>query len=223
MTNKELEKRIEQQNDRQDKLDKLYQKLDKNLIDLCRSIDKLADQVEKLKQEPQHYDFKVGDRVRFNTPKTKYGKIIEIVVDIAVVQDDDGEKYSIKVEDLHSATDEPKCKFKVGDKVKVKGFNEIATVCEIEPDDEPIYYNVKFDDKDLGTTWIEESILEPCTEPQWAFTDDEKVILRNLPDEFKWIARDSDDYLAIFTTKPRKDCEYSQIIIAIFAIFTRFC
>ena len=40
--------------------------------------------------------------------------------------------------------------------------------------------------------------------PQWTFTDDEKVILRNLPEEYKWIARDKDGSLGIYFEKPLK-------------------
>lgn len=32
--------------------------------------------------------------------------------------------------------------------------------------------------------------LDLKLKPQWEFTEDEKVILRNLPDDFRWIARD---------------------------------
>ena len=41
--------------------------------------------------------------------------------------------------------------------------------------------------------------------PRWEFTEDEKVILRNLPDEFRWIARDeSDNHLYVYTLNPIK-------------------
>ena len=35
-------------------------------------------------------------------------------------------------------------------------------------------------------------------------TKDENVILRNLPEEYKWIARDESNYLFIYNTKPSK-------------------
>lgn len=35
-------------------------------------------------------------------------------------------------------------------------------------------------------------------------TEDEKVILRNLPEHFKWIARDKEGFLDIFVAKPLK-------------------
>ena len=41
--------------------------------------------------------------------------------------------------------------------------------------------------------------------PQWEFSEDEKVILRNLPDEYRWIARDDVcDGLFAYTLKPTK-------------------
>ena len=178
-----------------------------------KKLDLLENRVKALEEklESPHHEFKVGDRVRFNTPKTKYGKIIEIVIDIAVVQDDNGEKYSIKVEDLHSATAEPKCKFKVGDKViiaeKSDTHNGDIAMILSQPKTDNDWYKVGFDNGNW--TLCPEWTLEPYTELCWTFTDDEKVILRNLPDEFKWIARDSDEYLAVFTAKPRKDCKYS--------------
>ena len=47
--------------------------------------------------------------------------------------------------------------------------------------------------------------LELALKPQWEFTEDEKAILRNLPDEFNWIARDDDnDELFIYAFKPTK-------------------
>lgn len=39
-------------------------------------------------------------------------------------------------------------------------------------------------------------------------TDDEKVILRNVPEYYKWIARDKNGLICLYTNKPRK-CEYS--------------
>lgn len=39
-------------------------------------------------------------------------------------------------------------------------------------------------------------------------TDDEKVILRNVPEYYKWIARDKNGLIFLYAKKPRK-CEYS--------------
>ncbi len=40
--------------------------------------------------------------------------------------------------------------------------------------------------------------------PQWSFTEDEKVILRSLHGECNWIARDRSGYLPIFRSQPFK-------------------
>ena len=40
--------------------------------------------------------------------------------------------------------------------------------------------------------------------PQWSFTEDEKVILRNLPEEYKWIARHKSGHITIHEYKPCK-------------------
>lgn len=47
-------------------------------------------------------------------------------------------------------------------------------------------------------------IKTPVTSPQWEFTEDEKVILRNLPDEYRWIARNESDKLYFYTIKPNR-------------------
>ena len=49
-----------------------------------------------------------------------------------------------------------------------------------------------------------------CTELLWErkdepkLTEDEKVILRNLPKKYKWIARDECTYMYLYTNKPVK-------------------
>ena len=39
---------------------------------------------------------------------------------------------------------------------------------------------------------------------RWTFTDDEKVILRNLADGYDWIVRDRDGRLNVYSSKPFK-------------------
>lgn len=43
--------------------------------------------------------------------------------------------------------------------------------------------------------------------PTWEFTADEKVILRNLKDKWRWIARNADGLLLLHCGKPRKESE----------------
>lgn len=40
--------------------------------------------------------------------------------------------------------------------------------------------------------------------PTWEFTEDEKVILRNLEDKWEWIARDGDGSLRLYCVEPEK-------------------
>ena len=52
-----------------------------------------------------------------------------------------------------------------------------------------------------------------CKELLWErkdpkITEDEKVILRNLPEKYKWIARDKNGLIFLYSKKPSK-CEYS--------------
>lgn len=48
--------------------------------------------------------------------------------------------------------------------------------------------------------WLEEEYQEPIT-----LTEDEKAILRNLDKGWKWIARDKNGELYVYTDKPYKD------------------
>lgn len=49
-----------------------------------------------------------------------------------------------------------------------------------------------------------EDVILP-EEPKWTFTEDEKVILKNLPAEIKWIARDEYGNIYVFALKPMKE------------------
>lgn len=44
--------------------------------------------------------------------------------------------------------------------------------------------------------------------PQWIFTEDEKVILRNLSDKYQWIGRDEDNRLYGHALMPTKNKTY---------------
>lgn len=44
--------------------------------------------------------------------------------------------------------------------------------------------------------------------PQWSFTEDEKVILRNISEQHKWITRDKSGDITIYSTKPYKSNGY---------------
>ena len=40
------------------------------------------------------------------------------------------------------------------------------------------------------------------------FTDDEKMILKNMPKQYKWIARDKNGELTLYENKPERDLFY---------------
>ena len=49
--------------------------------------------------------------------------------------------------------------------------------------------------------WLNAEYVE---QPKWKFTEDEKAILRNLPENYKWIARDSDGNIFVYEDRLRK-------------------
>lgn len=122
--------------------------------------------------------------------------------------------------DIH-AKDEPheitvtfKPKFKTGDKVKTLD-GEIGRI------DKCVRAGVGFDENMRAkvkylTYWVkvdhgyehwEEDGLKLYTQPdkpKWTFTEDEKVILRNLPEEYQYIVRDESGSLTVWTDKPKK-------------------
>ena len=68
-----------------------------------------------------------------------------------------------------------------------------------------------------------ELLWERKDEPK--LTEDEKVILRNLPKEYKWIARDGFGFICIFENKPDKaifGCFYSAATILPFPNLFKF-
>ena len=170
--------------------------------------------------------FKVGDKVRFTTDNGNEfeGTIYDILENKYKVLygiDFLGEEMftyiefnNIKKQKLE-IMDKSRCKFAVGDRVKQVNpaepphFGDTGTIKSIQcslykPRMQPIYM-VKFDNSS-SVQYSEqlENNLELYTEPRWTFTDDEKVILRNLPEEYKWIARDDGYGLYIYELKPRK-------------------
>ena len=64
--------------------------------------------------------------------------------------------------------------------------------------------------------WLEQEYQEPIT-----LTDDEKTILKNLPREYEWIARDKSWMLYLYFRKPLKTgtCWESESIESDFSMF----
>lgn len=156
-------------------------------------------------------EYKVGDVVVYPSGYAKLpdvGTITKIYngCDYVEVQNNfDKTLIDVAIKDIKPYT-ETKCKFNVGDKVKAVRFTAvcdgigIVTRSPLNIEEEP--YIVTFSNGNVMCVF--EQDLEPYTEPRWTFTDDEKVILRNLPKEYKWIARDKDKLLYVFFTKPIK-------------------
>lgn len=141
----------------------------------------LTNRVEKLeKEKTQNYEFKVGDRVQFKSweeMEREFG----------------ADDYGI----FTSISFIPKMEFLCGSYATIKSIDYFGRV-ELT--------NFSIPDVD-GNKWkFSLDMLKPAVnEPkQWKFTEDEKVILRNLPKEFKWIARDGNKDLYIYITKPCK-------------------
>ena len=70
-----------------------------------------------------------------------------------------------------------------------------------------------------------ELLWERKDEPKPKLTEDEKVILRNLPKEYKWIARDGFGFICVFENKPDKaifGCFYSAATILPFPKLFKF-
>ena len=57
---------------------------------------------------------------------------------------------------------------------------------------------------------LKELLWERKEKPQPKLTEDEKAILRNVPKKYKWIARDKNGLIFLFSKKPSK-CDYSWI------------
>lgn len=67
-------------------------------------------------------------------------------------------------------------------------------VCKSEWEYDDFFHNFYLSDLEYAT-------LEPV--PRWKFTEDEKAILRNLPYQYEWIARDKDrNELYAYTSEP---------------------
>ncbi len=157
-----------------------------------------------------------------------------------------------KVKELEKRLDESektKHKFKVGDRVQFKSWEEMekdfgtdtfgnikversftpemkhlcgtyATIARLNSEICKLKDFTANGETDL---WIYSlDMLKPAVdEPKWKFTEDEKVILRNVDEKYKWIVRDEDDYLCVYTGKPEKkyydkawamssSCEYKE-------------
>lgn len=133
--------------------------------------------------------------------------------------------------------------FKVGDRVRIREdlscdeeypLVEFISTMEKFKGKEAIIINVDFCQEmylinlDNGEHWWVAEMLEPIVmhdrpKEKSLLTEDERAILRNLDKEWKWIARDEDGNLHIFSKKPEKEVdEWDVFGIMNYAIFYMF-
>lgn len=167
------------------------------------------------------HKFKVGDRVQFKSWEelkeefgvTNWGYIkgtffnheTELMGKIVTIKEIDGNQVVLEEEDYHNYPLDVLKPFKKDLARKVKDLEDCVEYglngckCIIADDfDWTIDEQIK---------WHEEKLAELKAQKEkekWVFTEDEKVILRNLPEEYKWIARGMDGGLYIFMQKPIK-------------------
>ena len=73
---------------------------------------------------------------------------------------------------------------------------------------ESLYFNTNYKNSDIVIMKVYKDYT--CKELLWErkektkLTEDEKVILRSLPKEYKWIARDKNGCLYVYASKPEK-------------------
>ena len=72
---------------------------------------------------------------------------------------------------------------------------------------ESLYFNINYKNSAIVIMKVYKDYT--CKELLWErkepkLTDDEKVILRNVPYDYKWIARDIDGCLYVYESKPKK-------------------
>lgn len=63
-----------------------------------------------------------------------------------------------------------------------------------------------------------ETKTDETNDGQWTFSEDEKAILRNLSEEYKWIARDENNKLFVYEVKPAKNH-----VLGVWQVYISFC
>lgn len=156
--------------------------------ELEKKIKELEKRLDKLENKKTEYKFKVGDRVQFKTwdeMAEEYGEIAGTIV----FDEDIGVSFNKYMSHL---------------------CGTYATIDEIDEIDGDIIILKDFT-ADGDTIWdYTTHMLKPAVDKSktWKFTEDEKVILRNLPKEFNYIVRVKFGNLYIHQQKPSKDIIY---------------
>lgn len=155
--------------------------LEDKIIELTNRLEKLE------KRQTQKYEFKVGDRVQFKSWE-------EMEREFGL--DDDGD-INIPMGFLKSM------KFLCGTYATIEGLYKDSSMEVMVDLIDSTCNEDSFNDYEYTLSMLKPAVNEP---KYWKFTEDEKVILRNLPKEYNWIARDNDeDILYIYTRKPEKE------------------
>lgn len=170
-------------------------KIDKLMWDELQNPDKLT---RNGIIRPKH-DFKVGDRVQF-----KSWKEMEDEFGLDCWGSIDCGKYTF----LKRMA--PLC----GTFATIERLSPDSTVCELtdfsyKGDTNYVYetYMIKPFSVNEQIKWHEQQLAELKAQKEkekWQFSEDEKVILRNLDKKFKWIARDQDGQINIYDAKIKK-------------------
>lgn len=63
-----------------------------------------------------------------------------------------------------------------------------------------------------------ETKTDETNDGQWTFSEDEKAILRNLSEEYEWMARDENNNLFVYEVKPTKNH-----VLGVWQVYISFC
>ena len=100
-----------------------------------------------------------------------------------------------------------KKKLQIGDKVLLKSrtYKDCPVTGDIvaKVDDKFVVYCKVCADVYL----LYDNELEKYVKPNWVFTDEEKIILNNVDTKYRYIARNKDNGLCLYTAEPSKDRE----------------
>ena len=153
--------------------------LEDKIIELTNRLEKLE------KRQTQKYEFKVGDRVQFKSWE-------EMEREFGV---DECGDINIPMGFLKSM------KFLCGTYATIEGLYKDSSMEVMVNLIDSTCNEDSFNDYGYTLSMLKPAVNEP---KQWKFTEDEKVILRNLPNEYNWIARDENKSLYVYIEKPCK-------------------
>ena len=152
--------------------------------DLVKKVKELEQRLNEVKPEEPKHKFKVGDRVQFKTWE-------EMEKEFGCNEFGD-----IKVYWRFSS----EMKFLCGTYATIESINNSGD-CDLKDFTANGEANKWFYCLDM----LKPAVNEPkVNKSKWTFTEDEKVILRNVDEKYKWIARDDDGDISISIDIPQK-------------------